>query len=167
MSGSQAGATNKASTWPMTRAANSATQLHSSVAAERCAIQAAIIEQARQVAIPVALENSFGIEPALRGEELPDRGMRGFDLRGVREAVIGEEVAAAMAQGQIDEPAKVIGGARHILATVVDVQVEDHAGVVFARPGQRGFVLRFDEPDRAVDEIDAVQAEIAAHVVHE
>ena len=50
-----------------------------------------------------------------------------------------------------------IGGARHVLATMIDVQVEDHAGLVFARPGQRGFVLGFDEADGAVDEIDAVQ----------
>ena len=43
------------------------------------------------------------------------RGMRGFDLRGAREAVIGEEVAAAMAQRVIDEAAEVVGGARHVL----------------------------------------------------
>ena len=94
---------------------------------------------------------------ALRGEEIAHGRMRGFDLRGARETVIGEEVAAAVAQRVIDEPAEMVGGARHVLAAMIDVQIEDHAGPAFARPGQRGFLLRLDETDGAVDEIDAIQ----------
>ena len=52
-------------------------------------------------------------------------------------------------------------------ASMIDVQIENHAGPAFARPGQCGLMFRFDEADRAVDEVDAIHAEIAAHVVHE
>ena len=84
-----------------------------------------------------------------------------------REAVVGQEVAAAVAQRVIDEAPEMSGGALDVRRAVIDVQVEDDAGPGFARPGQRGLVFRFDEPDGAVDEVDAVEAEVAAHVVHE
>ena len=93
------------------------------------------------MAIPVALEHLAGIQPALCRQELAHARMCGEQLVAPRKAMVGQEITAAVAQRVIDEPPEMICGALDVRRAMIDVQVEDDAGPVFARPGQRGFAV--------------------------
>jgi hypothetical protein len=77
-------------------------------------------------------------------------------------AVVGGEVAAAVPQGEIDHAAELVAGADQAGAVVLDVQVEDDAGVGLLRPGQEALLVRLDQADGAVDDVDARQARVSS-----
>src|SRR5436190_19925729 len=95
--------------------------------------------------IPVALEALFRIELALLAQELDETGMAGLDLFAGGEAVVGEVVAAAARQGQVDEGAEGHRRSFHPRRGVVEVEVEDYASVGLASPGQEALFVRLDE----------------------
>src|SRR5439155_2279752 len=116
------------------------------------------------VPIPVALEALVGIVRALPAQKLGELGIAGFDLRPGRPAVVGEEVAAAATDRHVDQTAEVDLRPRQPRAGVHDVQVEHHARPRLPRPGEEGLVVALDQPDAAVDQLDAVAAEVFPHL---
>src|SRR6185369_5666056 len=93
--------------------------------------------QPRDVVVPVAPEDAVAVEAPLGREEGVNGRMRGLELLPRREAVIREEVAAAMAQRVVDQPSEVPGGDADVPWAMIDVQIEHDAGPGRARPGQR------------------------------
>ena len=115
------------------------------------------------VAVPVALENLVRVVLPLQAQEFGHLRIARLDLLAGRPAVVGEEVAAAERDGAVDQAAEVSRGLADAVLGVLDVQVHDDAGPRLARPGEEALVVALDEADRAVDELDAVPAEVRAH----
>src|SRR5688572_5535903 len=72
-----------------------------------------------------------------------------------------------MMNRHIDEPTEGLRRTTDAVRLVVDVQVEDYAGVVRTRPGERRFAVALDQAHGAVNQIDLMSPEVSAHVAHE
>src|SRR4051812_35075384 len=101
--------------------------------------------------VPIALECPGGIEPQLGCENRGKRWMRRQHLGLRRPAVIGEIIASFESQRAINQTAKRVLRVSDLSRLVVDMQVEDDAGPPLPRPGERRFVVRFDQPYCSVD----------------
>src|SRR5438105_23248 len=90
-----------------------------------------------------------------------------LDLAAQSVAVVGGEIAAAVAKADVDQAAQGVRSADHAGARALDVQVEDDAGVGPSCPGEEAFAVLFDEAHRAVDDLEALAQRVAAHLGHE
>src|SRR5712664_1044573 len=117
--------------------------------------------------VPVALEQLLRVVLALELEELEELREAGLDLLAQGVAVIGGVVAAAVLDADVDQAPEGVAGADRAARGVLDVQIEDHAGVGLLRPGEEALAVLLDEPHRAVDDLDALAARIVAHAGHE
>src|ERR1051325_10956598 len=119
------------------------------------------------VPVPLALEELVRVVLALELEELRHLRVAGVDLAAQRVAVVGGVVAAAVAQPEVDQAPQRVGAADHPAGGVLDVQVEDDAGVGLARPGEEALAVLLDQAHRAVDDVPGVHARVLAHLGHE
>src|SRR5688572_8004680 len=67
----------------------------------------------------------------------------------------------------VDEPTEGLCRTSDAVRLVVDVQIEDHAGVVRTRPRERGFAVALDQAHGAVNQIDLMSPEVFPHVAYE
>src|SRR5687768_12236357 len=83
------------------------------------------------------------------------------------EFVVGEIKIAVKVEGQVDQSAQ--RGLRlfQTFGRVIDVQIEDDAGVGAIGPGQKGFVVLLDQADRAVDDAASSAPEQGSRGAHE
>src|SRR5262245_61012723 len=157
--------------WPATRSTNSASSDQSSGTTNQgqTTFLGLLVPKvhALVMAVPLALEELVGIVFALELEELRHLRIAGIDLAAQRVAVIGRVVAAAVAQAQVDQAPQRVGAADHAAGGVLDVQVEDDAGVGLARPGEEALAVRLDQAHRAVDDVPGVDSPILPHFGHE
>src|SRR5687767_11331640 len=117
--------------------------------------------------VPLALVELLRIVLALELEELLELGIAGVDLAAQRVAVVGRVVAAARAKADVDQAPQRVGAADRAAGRMLDMQVEDDAGVGLARPGEEALVVLLDEAHRAVDDVEVVAARMLAHLAHE
>ena len=81
--------------------------------------------------------------------------------------MVGEVIAAAVLNAEIDERAKRVGGRRNAFRRVLDVQVENDARIRLARPRQKRLVVLLDQAHRPVDDVRLAIAEDRAPILHE
>src|SRR6476620_12804125 len=112
------------------------------------------------MAVPVALESFVGVVLALEAQKLGELRIAAKDLLARAERVIREEPAAVSPSGDVDEAAERGGRVLPSLGRVRRVQVEDRARVGPLRPREEALVVTLDEPDRAVDAVDLILAEV-------
>ena len=111
------------------------------------------------MAMPVAGEEGRGIVRFFEAEEFAKARVAGFDLGARGPAVIGEIVAAALPDREVDEAAE--GGLRGAEASgsVRDAKIENDAGLWLARPGEDALLIALDQANRAVDDRHAAAAQ--------
>ena len=85
------------------------------------------------MAVPVALEQLFLVVLALEQQELPEAGVADVDLLAQRVAVVGEVVAAAVLDADVDQPAEGVAGADRAARRVLDVRVASQLPRAHAR----------------------------------
>src|SRR5687767_5678248 len=100
---------------------------------------------------PLALEELLRVVLELELQEILQLGIAGVDLAAQRIAVVGREVAAAVLEADVDQAAEHVARLDQAAGVVLDVHVEDHAGVGLARPGQEALAVLLDQADGAVD----------------
>jgi hypothetical protein len=83
---------------------------------------------------PIARKPTLRIPTMLSAQEIREFRITVEQLVAARMAVIGEEVAAAVFDGAVDEPAELLSRARAAERVVIDVEIEYHAGVVVLGP---------------------------------
>src|SRR5215813_4892419 len=119
--------------WPATRATNkiSSTQSSGTTNQGQTTFICLLVPKVHPLVVPVplALEQVVRVVLALELEELRHLRIAGVDLAAQRVAVIGGVVAAAVAQPEVDQAPQRVGAADHPAGGVLDVQVEDDAGV--------------------------------------
>jgi len=81
--------------------------------------------------------------------------------------VIRQKIAAAKFDGAIDQPAESLLRPVQALSVVIDVKIENDAGIVLLGPFQESVFILFYETNRAVNEIHVAPQEILAHGFHE
>src|SRR5262249_2149853 len=113
--------------------------------------------------IPIALKSFGWIVPVLRAQKFDYARMARCDLAATRPAVIGEEIAAAEFDRAVDQAAEIFGRLGDAIGRVIDVQVHDRAYPRLARPSEHALIVAFDQADGAVDQSNAVPAEVPAH----
>src|SRR6185295_15939325 len=166
--GSQVTPQNATIAWPATRRTKSASRVQSRAITERRKPGSLVPEEHPLVVpVPLALEELVGIVLALELEEFRHLRVAGVDLAAQGEAVVGGVVAAAVAQAQVDQAPRRVGAADHAAGGVLDVQVEDDAGVGLARPGEEALAVLLDQAHCAVDDVPGVLARVLAHLAHE
>src|SRR3954464_10140653 len=169
--GSQGTSQNATIAWPATRRTKSASSVQSrAISATRIRDRPRLLvpeEHPLVMAVPLALEEVVGIVLALELEELRHLRVAGFDLAAQGKAIVGGVVAAAVTQTEVDQAPQRIGAADDAPGGVLDVQVEDHAGVGLARPGEEALAVLLDQAHRAVDEVHCVAPGVLAHFGHE
>jgi hypothetical protein len=70
--------------------------------------------------------------------------------------MIGEEVTAIVMDGDVDEALKCRSRVRHAPSIMIDVQVEDDAGIAFAGPREECLGVTFDQAHGSIDEVHLV-----------
>src|SRR5437762_3510825 len=110
--------------------------------------------------IPIALESLFRIVLPFEAQELRKPRIARFHLGARGMPMVGQIVAAAPANGHIDQPTESGRGVLFALRGVRDVQVENHAGVWLLSPLEKGFPVAFDKTNRAIDYIHTILPEI-------
>ena len=70
--------------------------------------------------------------------------------------MVGQVVASAWSQGAVNKRAELFLRPFNPLGGVFDKKVEYDAGVVLPGPSQESFILRFDEPYCAIDDVRSV-----------
>src|SRR5688572_1415870 len=119
------------------------------------------------VPVPLALEQLLRVVLALELEELLQLREARVDLAAQAVAVVGRVIAAAVLDADVDQPPEHVARLDQAARGVLDVHVEDHAGVGLARPGEEGLAVLLDQPDGAVDDVDLVALRVVAHLHHE
>src|SRR6185295_19811056 len=166
--GSQVTPQNATIAWPATRRTKSASRVQSRAITERRKPGSLVPEEhPLVVTVPLALEELVWIVLALELEEFLHLRIAGVDLAAQGEAVVGGVVAAAVTQAEVDQPPQRVGAADHAARGVLDVQVEDDAGVGLARPGEEALAVLLDQAHGAVDDVPGVAPGVFAHLVHE
>src|ERR1041385_7766889 len=124
-------------------------------------------EEVLVVAVPVALEEFVGIVALLQAQELTELCIARFHLLARGVLVISQIITPSTADRHVDETTK---RRRRMLLSfggVDDMEVEDDTGIGLCRPGQKTFLVALDQPNRAVDDVHLILAEIIACFVHE
>src|SRR5262245_4393823 len=170
--GSQVTPKNATIAWPATRSTNSPSRIQSSATIrpeKTWSVPVLLVgeEHALVVPVPLALEELFRFVRALELKDLVHLRIAGVDLAAQRVAVVGGVVAAAVAQADVDQAPQRVAAADHAAGGVLDVQVEDDAGVGLARPGEEALGVLLDQPHGAVDDVDAFATSVVAHLAHE
>lgn len=119
------------------------------------------------VSPPIALEPVTGVEMLLHFKKLPETGMSLLDLVAGGPAVVGQVVGTAERQRELDEGAESFGCAGDTFFTVLGVEIEDDAGVVFTRPGEEAFLIALDQANGAVNNWDATVTKSLCRRFHE
>src|SRR6266849_577166 len=88
--------------------------------------------------VPVALEQLLRVVFSLQQQEIAELREAGLDLLAQGVAVIGGVVAAAVLDADVDQAPEGVAGADRAARGVLDVQVEDHAGVALEDGGLVG-----------------------------
>src|SRR5205823_4150494 len=130
-------------------------------------VEKSVVEHVLVVPVPVALEQLFRVVLALELEEVGKLRVAGVDLATQRVPVIRRIPAAAVLDAQVDQAAELVAGADQAARGVLDVQVEDDAGVGLTRPGEEALLVLLDEPHRAGDDLHLLAARIAGDLGHE
>src|SRR5687767_14529883 len=116
---------------------------------------------------PLALEQLLRVVLELELEEFLQLRVAGVHLAAQAVAVVGRVVAAAVLEADVDQAPEHVARLDQAAGGVLDVHVEDHAGVGLARPRQEALAVLLDEAHGAVDDVDLVAPRIVAHLHHE
>ena len=114
------------------------------------------------VAVPRALEPLIGIVLTLQHQKLLHLWVAALNLVAPRPAMVSQVIAAAVRDAEVDEITERCGRFLDLAWRVLDVQVEDDAGIPIARPGQKRLVVFFDQANRAVDDVGSPRPEYVA-----
>ena len=126
-----------------------------------------ISEEAVVVLPPIAGESTFRIMTSLFLQEFDDPWMGFENLVLPGPTVIGEVVGSSESGGQVDQTTEGLRGACDPFLIVIDMEVEDDAGIVSASPGEEALGVLLNEPDRSVNHRDGASAKEGCRAFHE
>src|SRR5262245_17141501 len=101
-------------------------------------------QQAAHVAVPRALEEFCGVVLALQCKKRSDHWIPALDLILPGPTVVGQVIGSAVRETEIDQRAKRVGGMAQAQRRMFDVEVEKHACIPLACPGEVRLVIALD-----------------------
>src|SRR2546422_870569 len=119
------------------------------------------------VAIPVALKHLIRIVLLFQPQKLANLWITAFKLILARPPAIRQVVAPAVADPEIDEVAERVRRAIERGGRMLDMQIEDHAGIAVARPSQTRLVILLNQADCPVNHVGLPLAQGDAGLLHE